>query len=363
MNKILIITQNQFGYIIDHYKWAIYLKQIYSVTLNCWDYGRKKIYQDGVCVNYKLRKGNKIRRLIEFNIEQLYHLKNNYNTVIIKYYFGCSLLNLTRKKNIILDIRTGCVSKNRYNRYFQNAFLRIESFFFPNIIVISNSLAQVLRIANYHIVPLGGDLIERERKQETFRLLYVGILSSRNIEITIMGVNEFIKRNEYYRDKVFYTIIGSGFGNEEQKLTALVISLGLSDNISLKGYISHGQIKEYFQKSDIGIAFIPIEERYNFQPATKTYEYLLAGMPVLATKTHENKKIITEDNGVLIEDTVQSFEKGLSTIIENYESYDSEKIKRSKDCSTWDKIVTDSLIPFIKSTSEDISFICKTKTD
>lgn len=39
-------------------------------------------------------------------------------------------------------------------------------------------------------------------------------------------------------------------------------------------------------------------EYYDSQPPTKTFEYALSGLYVLATKTRENEKVITNDNGV-----------------------------------------------------------------
>ena len=78
---------------------------------------------------------------------------------------------------------------------------------------------------------------------------------------------------------------------------------------------------------------------FDFQPATKTFEYLMAGMPVIATKTYENKQVITPLNGVLINDNADSFAQGITTIFHDIESFDEKTIRQTVQNYDWAKIV------------------------
>jgi glycosyltransferase involved in cell wall biosynthesis len=98
---------------------------------------------------------------------------------------------------------------------------------------------------------------------------------------------------------------------------------------------------------------VPINDIYDCQPPTKTFEYLSAGMPVLATKTRENAAVITERNGLLIDDTPQAFHEGLKKLMGNARAYRSDEIRRDALRHSWQAIVQFNLIPYINSVMED----------
>jgi glycosyltransferase involved in cell wall biosynthesis len=87
------------------------------------------------------------------------------------------------------------------------------------------------------------------------------------------------------------------------------------------------------------VSYVPITEYFHFQPVTKTYEYLMAGLPVIATSTFENQKIIDEKNGILIEDNAFAFSAALSKIINLMDTYNSSFIRERMTEHKWEKIV------------------------
>jgi glycosyltransferase involved in cell wall biosynthesis len=92
---------------------------------------------------------------------------------------------------------------------------------------------------------------------------------------------------------------------------------------------------------------VPITPYYDFQPVTKLYEYMLSGMPVIATNTHENRLVVNDDNGVLINDTPEDFCNGLAKICENRNSYNSLDIRKTVESYTWENIVNTILKPYL----------------
>src|SRR5690606_31743303 len=113
------------------------------------------------------------------------------------------------------------------------------------------------------------------------------------------------------RSTMRFDVVGFGYNDEEDNLKRLVVELGLQDVVNFHGRMSHTDAQVFFDRSNIGISYVPLTSYYDHQPPTKTYEYILSGMPVVATETSENVKLINSVNGVLCKDTPDSFADGL----------------------------------------------------
>jgi len=190
-----------------------------------------------------------------------------------------------------------------------------ETKFFKNIIVLSKSLSEKLKLSyKANIIPLGAATISNiEKRFDEMHLLYVGTLYNRHID-TITGFKSFY---DAFKDQItlFYTIIGDGPNNEAQASRDLVSKYGLSDVVKITGRIPHTPIlAPYFNICNIGVFYVPLTDYYDCQLVTKTFEYLLSGMPVVATNTSENRAVIQSKNGVLVGETADDFYAGLKTI-------------------------------------------------
>jgi glycosyltransferase involved in cell wall biosynthesis len=168
------------------------------------------------------------------------------------------------------------------------------------------------------------------------------------MDVTIHGFKQFYEEFKN-RIPISYTIICAGPNNEEQALKDLVSHYGLTDIVSITGMIPHTQLKPYFDVANVGVSYVPLTDYYDFQPVTKTFEYLLSGMPVIATSTSENRKVIEPENGVLVGGTAEEFYFGLKTISENRASINSEKIRTSSMDYSWEKIVQDNLKVYLEN--------------
>lgn len=348
---IIIINQAQFGYNNATYYYCKYLNDAFAIVYICWDYGRPKIEMDGVRVIYVSRKGNMAVRTLRFLHTALGQTNDNQAIVFIKYFKGVSLaLWLLRpRQRFVLDIRTGAVHKSPMVRRFHDARLKFETRFFRHVTVISQSLAEKLGLGRKaHILPLGADVISPSNKTfDSLHLLYVGTLFNRNMDVTIHGFKLFY---DAFKDQVpvSYTIIGDGWNNQAQDLRELVSQYGLSDVVNVTGRIPHTELEPYFDACNIGVSYVPLTDYYDCQPVTKTFEYLLSGMPVLATDTSENRLVIQPENGVLVEDTAEDFYVGLKAVLEKRHLFDSAQIRREAMRYTWEDIVQKNLRPHIR---------------
>lgn len=340
--SIIFINHLQFGYHIDYAQYCKYLKSDFKVTYLCWDYDNKKIKEPDVTVIYISRNGNIVLRNIRFIRYVINNLrKQKYSFVFINYFQGVSIISLFCKsyQSLHLDIRTGSISRIRFFRNIYNFLLKIESFFFESKSIISEGLQAKLGISNnVYILPLGANRICINRQfSHKLHLLYIGTLTNRRIEDTIEGIKIFLDMHPNV--DIHYTIIGDGWKNEKRSLQNRVNQYGLQKYIDLIGYVQHNELLRYFEISNIGVSYIPITPYYEFQPATKTFEYLMVGMPVIATQTYENKKIITKLNGVLIKDTPLSFAIGIVEILKSLNSFNHSAIIKSVDKYEWSQII------------------------
>ena len=345
--KILFINNyEQFGYHIDIFKYEKYLFNKYDMTFFSWDYNLKKKTNHNSKVDY-FDAPNSFLLKIFIVLKYIYKNSNDYDIYFIRYFPMCSLINLFCKKNIILDIRTSHTTNNPIIRYIYNKLISIESKFFKNVSIISKKLAKKLNVNTKLILPLGADTISNKSKSfDNINLIYVGTFNNRNINETILGYVKFY--NEFNsKFNISYDIIGSGSKDENQIIDNLINQYS-SHNINYRGYLSHDELKIYFDNANIGVSYIPINDIFDYQPPTKTYEYLLSGMCVLATKTYENKKVITSENGILINDNSEDFYSGLVSYVKNNKKFNSNKIITNSLNYSWENVVRDKLDKILK---------------
>ena len=128
----------------------------------------------------------------------------------------------------------------------------------------------------------------------------------------------------------------------------MIEELKLTNLVNYLGYINHNEIEQYFSQSNVGISYIPITDFFNYQPPTKTYEYLMSGLIVIATKTFENCKVINDKNGILIEDNAESFYNGLVNLQKNIQQFSAKEIYDSSQQYNWENIVSKNLIKYLE---------------
>lgn len=351
--KILISLTSQFGYHTDTYMYCKYLdKTKYELHYVGFDGGDTRREMEDIRIHYIPVHGNKIIRywiylskintLIRKENFDLLFLVDGQGSLLIR------LCNIFRKS--ILDIRTGDIwmQKKTFDLYDFKIYL--SSLFFKRITIISMNLATKisLPIKKCHYLPLGGDLVNVPNKSfEKFNLFYIGIIHGRNIDQTIEGISIFHKRN--IDIPIQYNIVGYGTISEEKKLIEDIERFQLSEIVTFHGRMNHDEAFELFQKCNVGVVYIPVTYGYTCQPTTKLYEYLLAGMPVIATNTLENKLAMTSEVGVLIDDKPEDYAQGLEALWEQRDTYNSGNIINLYRESTWKNIVKHNLEPYLDS--------------
>ena len=266
---------------------------------------------------------------------------HEYDLIFIRFSPLCALFQICFPSVLfVMDIRTASVHPSAFKRFLEDKILQLNGFFFRHISVISQGLAEKLKISpgKTFILPLGAESQEiTPRNFDALHLLYVGTFYERKIENTLTGLKAFITRN--HDIPIDYELVGDTVGNEY--LLDLAQDPILKNKVHFAGYVTHDQLLPYWEKGNLGISFVPITEKFDFQPPTKTYEYIAAGMPCIATATQENQHVINDINGVLCEDNPESFCSALEAVWHNRQKYQSEKIIASLGDYCWEKICND----------------------
>jgi len=353
--KLLFINPHQFGHTAGYYYYCKYLRTHYDIKYLGFDEGLKKLVMAGTNVIYVQQRKNKILRILTFLYKSIRESYNSEYDILYVYsfYFSFIIGLFARNSRKILDVRTYSVSANPIKRNLINKLLRFNTIFFNKVVVLSPELTKQLRISptKYHYLPLGSEKYFGESHTfDDLRLLYVGALNTRNISQSIEGFYFFLERTNF-KSNITYTIVGFGNSHEEDTIRESIDKHGLKEYVSFDGRRSYDELPEYFKKCNIGVSWIPKTSVFDFQPATKTFEYLMSGLFCMATSTKANKDLINNDNGILFNDNAHDFAKALEEVFLNKSKFDSTKIRETVKEYSWQNLVENNLLPFLKSLS------------
>lgn len=350
--RLLIVNGNQFGYSAGHYYYCKYLRKHFDIHFICFDRGLPKIDLDEIKIEYIPFERNKFVRLYKFiwlSLKRSWILKPYY--LLVVYFNFCFLLGLMAKsKHKVLDIRTGDLSHRKFIRLLKNKMIRIQAIFFQKKIILSESLRKLLRIGaeNVLILPLGAELIDSgSHDYRNMNLLYVGTFDSRRISESIKGISIFLKKFPTKNVGIRYKLIGFGSTHEIDEIKSTIENLHLEEIVSLEGRKNHSQLHYYFSWANVGVSYVPINEAFNVQPPTKIYEYAINGLFTIATATDESKLIIKESNGILCDDSAESFADALEECQIKLPLINESAVRESLSENSWVKLVNNKLIPFL----------------
>lgn len=340
--RLFIIQRKQFGYHTDSLKIARILADSFNITFLCFDATYKHIDSDDIQVHYISARGGFIRRATRFMHASIKELRAHRTAHVFVVYFPlCSLIPLTCSNRLILDIRTSRISPNPFLRTVFNALLKTEAKLFSRISIISDGLRRHLGIPaeKTFILPLGADVIScRNKLFDVPRLFYIGTFTNRRLEDVLHGLAIFLDRNTDFREKLRFSIVGYGWNNEESTLRKLIARLNLRNNVDIHGRLTHDEARPFFDHCNIGISYVPQTSYFDHQPPTKAYEYILSGMPIIATSTSEHLNIVNRSNGVLCSDTPESFARALEVCLFRFQEYKSSTIRATLSNGAWENI-------------------------
>jgi hypothetical protein len=347
LKNILIIHPGPFGKHSATLYFCKLLKHNFNVHYVGIDEGNGFLDENNINILHLKQIRNKFIRKFNYFILIYKKLKStNYSFILINYFPFCSFL-LFFNKNINVEVRSGYIFPSKSKRCLYNLFLRFEVKLFNNVITLSSGLKDNLKLPiRTSIIPLGGPKVKQVNLSfEKLNFLYVGTFRQRNIDFTIEAFRIFL--NDIKNNDVQYHIVGFGSEEEIYKINLLISKYNLEKFVFFHGEVRYPELSNIFSNCNVGISYIPDTEYFRAQPSTKTFEYLLNGMPVIATNILEHKILINSNNGILVNEDPISFASGFTFIYNNRFNFNSFLIQNDSNIHSWEYIVDQIFVPYI----------------
>lgn len=345
-NRIIICNPQQFGLNTDYVMYAKYLqnhfKEVCYITIN---QGYSMTDMSGVKFHYIPKFSFKQISYLLFFLYCLFFIMLHPGKIMTSNFSGCRYLKkMIPWRKMTVNIRTVSVNHNKAEADIKNKKILNDVLPYDRIIMISEGGAKQLKLPldRTKIVALGADVLSVIPKMFDYpRLLYIGTLTGRNIIQTVKGFHQYLISCGA-DNKAQYNIVGNG--EEYETILNYVKSHGLTSRVKLHGFKPYDELKPFLDECNIGVSYVPITDGFMFQPPTKTFEYINSGLYCIATKTKANEDVITNRNGMLIDDNANSFMNALIHFDKIKGAINETEIRQSGEKYLWENIIDDQLI-------------------
>lgn len=187
---------------------------------------------------------------------------------------------------------------------------------------------------------------ESNNKEDVLHLLYIGTVSkARGRDIMLEAI---AKANvDMIRAKL--TIVGASkdqffYCNEYAK------KLGISNEISVFERVSSKEVPTWLLGADFGLCLWEDQPWWQFNPPTKLFEYLVAGVPVLVSNIRTHTKYIKDwHTGIVFEYNSESLSQ---KIIESYQKKSELSKLKTNAAIEGEKFLWTDIEPVFLSTLE-----------
>jgi len=356
--KIIIV---KFGYnIIRHtFEKIIEMNKNFNVQLIVLDTEQNRKIFTGIIDNVHYIPTVKLKSKVRYIIDKIRFiesvmkkiLQEKPDIILVHIFKGDLLLPILLPFNrYVFQFYHFEVGRNIVKRYTNNIRKFLDIMIYKNVVYNHDVMPQWILKLKKNIKYIPGSYSKLSSTSKDFyslNLLYIGTLSNRNIHETIEGFSLFVKNHPSL--KATYHIIGDGKPEFKNMVLEKIEEHKLENIVIYHGRLSDDEISYYFDICNIGISYVPITSYFTNNIPTKTYEYLLSGMAVVATETKANKDIIDQNNGVLIQDNPKSFYEGLNEMYHNMDKYDSNIIKSKVDNYTVENVIKKHYVPYFSA--------------
>ena len=211
-----------------------------------------------------------------------------------------------------------------------------------HIITVDNILGRQLQKYNSVTVvpnyPTISDfpLIENKAENKVPNIIYVGSLTEER------GLKKMIKAYKIVREnfEAELTIVG-GFYDISLEQWAKNYDSKYNLNINWKGWIEYTELAQHFSEADIGLCILQNSERYMKAIATKVYEYIIMGLPVVTSKGHMSDRLVKEEKyGISVDSSDENeIADGILTLLNQntINAISKENIQYSRTKYVWER--------------------------
>lgn len=158
-------------------------------------------------------------------------------------------------------------------------------------------------------------------ESDVLQLIYVGSVAPDRGRDIMLNAMVRIANDPHMSGRVKLTIVGLDESQQEYCQRQLD-SAGASGSVRLVGKVTGGQIPPLLSSAHAGLCLWADLPWYRFNPPTKLFEYLVAGLPVLASRIRTHTEyIIDGDNGYIFDYDDRSLYELLKAIVSGGASF------------------------------------------
>lgn len=160
---------------------------------------------------------------------------------------------------------------------------------------------------------------QQPRTDTTLKLVYTGTVSaSRGRDVMLEAMHLVVSNNLYIN--LHLCIVGAS-ESELAYCQQKIQDLGLHDHVEVLGRISGDRVHQYLQNADAAICIWQPSQWNMFNPPTKLFEYLVAGLPVLASNIRTHTRYVThEKTGFIFDYHAQGLAEAIQTLYRQREN-------------------------------------------
>ena len=139
------------------------------------------------------------------------------------------------------------------------------------------------------------------RDTGVLRLLYVGFITRiRGLDTLLRGIHDYYRRRAGGPEIEFHAV---GVGDAREELIRMAEDLGIAESVSFPGWCEQDLVDRLYAESDVGVLTYRQCPHWNTTIPNKLFDYMRAGMPVLATDIIPIMRIIESEHcGVIFAD-------------------------------------------------------------
>ena len=213
----------------------------------------------------------------------------------IPYYLFCKLFK-SRRPLLVMDIRSMHMPqlekqkfKDKLRDMYQRFIIQRAYLWTDGYLAITKRMAEALEVPPQHLLgvwPSGVDfaLFNSAQKKRNWpgaggpiTLIYVGAL---HYERNLMSLCKAVEMAD--AEGMAFKLILIGDGDERKALEEFAETT--SGRVCVLQPVPHNQVPDILADAHIGVLPFPDEEKYRVSSPIKLFEYMAAGLPILATR-------------------------------------------------------------------------------
>lgn len=157
----------------------------------------------------------------------------------------------------------------------------------------------------------GVALARQRQPDEPLELIYTGtVQKARGRDVMLEGVAQAVSSGVPVR----LTMVGAS-PEELDYCDNYARELGIAEHVTVRGRVPGYEIPSFIARADAGICIWEDRPWWRFNPPTKLFEYLVAGLPVLASNIRTHTHYVRDgDNGLIFEYDARSLAEAIGRL-------------------------------------------------